>query len=190
MTIKSQAETIRDETVAGANTAERVGTCLVDIAGVLESEPCFAFASAIDNSSATDISVAGTYYPANISAMLDSFSRGFGVTPDGSIVYSPADGRSRLFHVTMIASLYCNTGSHVILARIGDDDASFSKTTTASVTAGSASKRTQHCVSGIWLAAPGDAFRLWITENDHAESITVTNLSITAAPVGVFSMAT
>lgn len=36
MTILSQAETIRDETTAGANTAERVGTCLVDIAENLD----------------------------------------------------------------------------------------------------------------------------------------------------------
>lgn len=35
MTILEQAETIRDETSAGSNTADRVGSCLVDIANAL-----------------------------------------------------------------------------------------------------------------------------------------------------------
>jgi hypothetical protein len=37
MTILSQAQTIRDETVPSANTAERVGDCLVDIANALSA---------------------------------------------------------------------------------------------------------------------------------------------------------
>ncbi len=188
MTILSQAETIRDETVAGANTADRVGTCLVDIAEVVETEPDYCFASVSGNASETTIVTPGTYVQAAIAGFTDANSNGWTVGSNGAITYAPADGKTRLFHITATASVFCATGSHVIYMRLGNASTSVSSTTSANTTANSATKQTQQCVSGVFSVADGDVFRLWVTEAEHAEQLTITHLNFTAVPVGVYAV--
>lgn len=187
MTITSQAEAIRDEVSIGANTAERVGGCLVDIGEAIETRPCYAYASTTNNATGTSVSVAGTFYKAAITALTDRLSNGFTVTADGSIVYAPADGKTRVFKIDISASMYCATGSHVIIGRIGDDSVTFTGSDAAATTANAADKEQQVCLSGIFEAADGDVFRLWITEKDYTENVTVTHLNITAVQVGLYA---
>jgi hypothetical protein len=189
MTILTQAETIRDETTPSANTALRVGTCLVDIAEVIEAEPEYCFASVSGNASKTTIATPGTFVAAAISGLTDQNSNGWVVGANGLLTYSPGDNKTRLFHITATASVFCDTGSHVIYMRLGDASASDAATTSANTTANSATKQTQQCVSGLFLVADGDQFCLWVTEAEHAEQLTITHLNFTAVPVGVYAVA-
>jgi hypothetical protein len=77
MTILSQAQTIRDETVPSANTATRVGTCLVDIANALSNSAFFTN----NATNTTAVTLVNTAYPVQTSiSALETVTTGSGIT--------------------------------------------------------------------------------------------------------------
>lgn len=189
MTILSQAQTIRDETVANANTATRVGTCLVDIANELIaidpslSKP-YCFASAIDNAAATTIGAAGVYVKAVVDNAANNNSFGWSVSAGGVITNTTTDSVTRNYLITATASVYVDSGQHILHFRIGNTSTSFASTTVASTFSNGLNKQNQITLSGIFSATVDDSFQLWMTEEHGTELPVVTHLTITAIYVG------
>lgn len=190
MTILDQAETIRDETQAGENTAERVGTCLVDIANKLteidprDMIPVFAQVAMNENSTPTPISVAGTYYKIE-GTTVDVICSDVTTTQNGRVTVA-VGGESYIRRYAVISgniSVSCDTGSHVIHMAVAKNGQIESSVISSTVTNNSPSKESGLSISLLSQIADGDYFELFITEKDHVESLLVTHMSLSITQV-------
>lgn len=182
MTILSQAETIRDETALGANTATRVGTCLVDIADAI-----------LALQAAKSVGNIFMYYKSTptVVSNTSSFFKILGTTTDNDTVNNDfsAVGSNRLvytgtttkkFKVSAICTILCDHGSHTVeiglynsaLAAVDSDTVG-----RAMIQAG-ANKPTQICCESVFSLDEDDYIEVHLRGVDSAESYVVTNLNL------------
>jgi hypothetical protein len=175
--ILEQAETIRDATTVGANTAERVGTCLVDIANTIESLSAQIYV--VDNEQVTVSDSAGEYVKilADTSEN-ESVNSGFEcsanrMTYDGSI--------SHLFHVTATATLYIPEVSAGETYRLAVYVHTGTQTYVDSDSAGEVlvvgEKATQVSVSGLYNLGLNNYVELHLANVDGPANVVVSRLN-------------
>jgi hypothetical protein len=170
-----------------------VGSCLVDIAGAIDGVvtdatlPVIAQITMQGNATGTTISVAGTYVKvagttvSNITPQKATVSNGRITLATGNT------GETRYLSVTGSVSVYCDTGSHVIKLAIAKNGTVIANTAAMNTTNNSASKQVQVSAQLAILATEGDYFELFVTENEHAESLTCTNLNLMVHQIGSFA---
>lgn len=116
MTILSQAETIRDETETGANTAARVGECLVDIANELErlgTARSYLSATCINNGTVTNCSDTTSFHKIVTSGGAKTAGgNNFSVPSDNR--FQCSDPEAKFYRVAVTASILHSTGSHQV----------------------------------------------------------------------------
>lgn len=193
MTIITDAQTIRDETATGANTAARVGGNLVDIAtqvtqnqqdiaantaSILTLKDFGARLSMRDNATGTTITNAGTFYKI-AGTTTESFSAGFTLT-NNRMTYAPADNIARGFLITATISATCATGNHDLRVRLSVNGTTDPATEVKSYTASGRSNAVT--LSGTYLLNYGDFVEIFITDDAAGETMTVTHLQMTASP--------
>lgn len=180
MTILTQAETIRDETTLGANTATRVGTCLVDIADELVAirDPAIGNLFMYGNATATVVSNTTDFFKIAGTTTDNDINNGF-THAANRLTYSGAT--TKFFKVSAIATIVCDHGSHTVeigfynsaLAAVDGD--SVGRTM---IHAG-ANKPTQVCCEYLCQLATNNYIEVWLRGVDSAESYTVTNSNLT-----------
>lgn len=184
MTNITDAEQIRDETAEGANTATRVGSCMVNIAtdvaastaSVFSMENFGARLSMVDNATPTPVTTAGTYYKA-LGTTVETFAAGFTLT-NNRMTYTTADSIQRAFRITAILSASCATGNHVYRARLAVNGQTDTATEVAChVTAG---KPSQVGLEGFYVLGSGDYVEVFVTDEDNGEQLTVSHLQMAA----------
>ncbi len=186
MTILTQAETIRDETALGANTATRVGTCLVDIADALQALQAKAVGNVVLVGNSTPTVVRNTANLVKIAGTLtdrDEINNDFSqsVPAANNLTYTGTD--TKVFKVTAIATVICDHGSHTIemgfynsaLAAVDAD------TVGRTMIQAGANKPTQVCCEYLCQLATDDYIEVWLRGVESAESYTVTNLNLMIA---------
>lgn len=182
MTVLTQAETIRDETTANANTATRVGGCLVDMANAMI--PVVAQITMQSNATGTTVSVANTFYKvagttsSNITPSLATVSNGRITLATGNV------GEQRYLAVSGSVSAYCATGSHLMQLAIAKNGTVIANTQAKAITSAQASKQIQLCAQLAILATEGDYFELFVTDDDAGETITCTNFNLMVHQIG------
>lgn len=191
MTNITDAEQIRDETTEGANTATRVGSCMVNIATDIAASTASVFSmenfgarlSMVDNATPTPITIAGTYYKA-LGTTVETFAAGFTLT-NNRMTYAPADSIQRAFRITAILSATCATGNHVYRARLAvNGQTDITTEVVCHVTAG---KPSQVGLEGFYVFDSGDYVEVFVTDEDNGEQLTVSHLQMSAQvyPVNV-----
>lgn len=182
MTILSQAQTIRDETALGANTATRVGTCLVDIADallLLQAPKAIGNLFMVDNSTPTVVSnTTGFFKIAGDTTDNDTLNTDFSAVGFNRLVYTGT--ATKVFKVSAICTISCDHGSHVI-------ETGFYNSSRAAVdpdTVGrvmihaGANKPTQVCCSAVFSLATDDYIEVHLRGVESAESYVVSNLNL------------
>ena len=186
-TILEQAETIRDETVEYANTPARVGGCLVDIANALALEPAFCDAAVSGSALQTDITSAGQFEMIVVSGVVANDSNMFTVSDAGVLTYTPTDSKSRLFRITLTASMFCGTTSRLIQASIGSGTAEDSGNVISDTLPASANKQGAIVCNSVRMLNPSQTIAMWVTTFSGTESLTVTNYTAAISQVGIYS---
>jgi hypothetical protein len=180
MTILSQATTIKNETTASANTANRVGTCLVDIANAINNSASFtasgqttitdsasypvltdSYDGAIITGSGLSVTEgSGFYYFAGLNAL-----NAYKVSFSGSATQSSASVIQAVYRLYLadmsdvLNSSYCD----ITIPAIGTGGASFSCTTVFTGQTG--------CVLGFAVASNVASIDLY-----HDITMTIENL--------------
>ena len=184
MTILTQAVAIRDETETGANTATRVGTCLVDIAGALVATKAVGNVFMVGNSTPTVVSNTTNFFKiAGTTTDNSELNYEFTTAVTNRLVYSGTT--TKTFKVSAIATVSCDHGSHVMeiglyssaLAAVDADTVG-----RVMIQAG-ASKPTQICCEAIFSMATGAYIELHLRGVESAESYIVSNLNIIIAEI-------
>lgn len=184
MTILSQAETIRDETALGANTATRVGTCLVDIADAilaLQTAKSVGNIFMVDNATVTVVSNTTDFF--KISGTMtdrDEINNNFEKSSptDNSLTYTGTT--TKKFKVFAICTILCDHGSHTVeiglynsaLAAVDSD------TVGRTMIQAGANKPTQICCECLVSLSTDDYIEVHLRGVDSAESYVVTNLNL------------
>lgn len=196
MTIITDAETIRDETATGANTAARVGGNLVDIATQVTANQAGVAANAAsiltlkdfgarlsmrDNATGTAIASAGTFYKV-AGTTGENFASGFTLTSN-RMTYAPADGVARGFVITATIAATCATGNHDLRVRLAINGTTDPSSEVMSYTASGRSNSIT--LSAAYLFNDGDYVEVFITDDDAGETVTVTHLQMIAEPYSV-----
>lgn len=176
MTILSQAETIRDETTAGANTAERVGDCLVDIAERLEA-PAIGQVTMTGNATITDCTNTTDFFKIAGTTAAGAMNNGF-TAANNRLTYTGQTNRKVIVHT--IATVFCDHGNHVIeLGLYNSSDAAVEVASVGRVMIqAGVNKATQVCTSTVMELATGDYVESHIRGVESAEDYTVSNLNM------------
>jgi hypothetical protein len=186
MTILSQAETIRDETLPSANTASRVGTCLVDIADQLAAILNKAIGNLymVGNATVTVVSNTSSFFKiAGTTVANTGINNDFSASGNNRLVY---DGTAtKTFKIGAVATVLCGHGSHTVEIGIYNSASAAVDTNTVGRTMiqAGASKPTQVCCEYLAELSTDDYVEVHLKGVDSAESYTVTNLNLTATEV-------
>lgn len=179
MTILSQAETIRDETVVGANTAGRVGDCLVDIANAITAlQPAYCFASGT-SSTDTVIGTSGQFSRIVID-QTDLDGNGAFTVSNDCVLTCVEPGA---YELDVVMSIAIVSGTHEVLAVFGsgswaDDGPVFQTTLTGGISAPA-----QLCMKMIRNISAAETVAIWVTDNTHNHDILVSKVAIVATRI-------
>jgi hypothetical protein len=174
MTILSQAEAIRDETTARANTAERVGDCLVDIAEAIENK---AFGSLYMNGNAvvTDCDNTSSFFKILGTTAANAENNQF-THSNNRLTYTGTGTIKAVVHGQV--TVFCDHGSHVVELGIYKTSAVDTNYVGRVMIQAGANKATQLCVLGYVELATNDFIELHLKAVESAEEYTVSNLVI------------
>lgn len=190
-TILEQAETIRDETTEYANTPERVGGCLVDIANALSSANAlpYYFSYAGSNTQPTVITTGGTFYKA-VTDLGVGYASGFSIDEFGVITctYADAAGFYGMYNVHVVMSVSGASGSHQVTAALGSGTAVDDTISVVTTLANGAGNPTQIVMSFPFFMHEDDTLAIWLTDNHDGEELLVTNTSIAITRIATLAI--
>lgn len=180
MTILEQAIVIRDETTQYANTATRVGNCLVDIANALDAGSTTQSVGCGTNQTTTMVvATPDTYVASKFASQSSWTSDNLAIMTDGAgdsqvyFEYTGVDAISAL--VTFSFSASSDTADASIKAAIGnqtDEDSAF---WCSEAQPFDADKTVSITVQKLQYLNTDDTVRLWVT-SDAASTISITKL--------------
>lgn len=181
MTILEQAVVIRDETTQYANTATRVGNCLVDIANALTAASTKQSVGCGTSETTTMVIATPDTYVASKFASASSWtgSDDLAILTDGAgdsqvyFKYNGVDAISAL--VTFSLSASNDTADASIKAAIGNQSNSDSALWSGEAQPFDAGKTVSITVQKLQYLNTDDTVRLWVT-SDAASTISITKL--------------
>jgi hypothetical protein len=176
MSILSQAETIRDATLPSENTANRVGTCLVDIANAI-GKYCCAIG---DSQEVTPIATAGEFVKIVTDIGYVATDGSFEVSDSGILTAVTAG----TYDVTVVMSMAIETGTHNVSASIGTSAAADLLWVVDTTLTNGINNPHQVVLKFAVGLAVGDTLAVWVTDNDHDHDILVSRVSINAVRLG------
>ena len=171
MSLLSDANTIRTETVPRANTAQRVGSLLVDMIDQFDT----AYVNYFDFSSdaVTTVAEADTFYKLNTTTT-QGFVRGDLVHSNNRITYTGAT--TRVFSVQGILSLESGNNKQIHVAFYQNEaikSCSEQQITTSG--AGKASNVSFQCLAEL---EQNDYIEVFVKNATNADNITLDNLNV------------
>lgn len=184
MSLRSQAEVIRDETEEGANTHTRVGNLLVEMVDAIEAgggETVSPYAYGyFHNENATVIAMQDTYVRAVFADVGAADGVGFTFGEDGELTCTHVDdGFYGLYNVQVTMSIYSygETGETVSAALGSVSAANQALVGRNTLTAG-ASNPQQIVINQAIGMQEGDTLTTWLKNEDSNADLYVTNFSI------------
>ena len=180
MTIITDAQTIRDETATGANTAERVGGCLVDIANAIDEinskKYCFVSGQSLV---VTPISAQETFARIVAETLYSGINTAFTVSDD-CVLTATADG---IYYISVVMSASIEAGTHRVSAALGSSSVYYSDLVVDTTLSGGVSNPSQITMNFAVNLYVGDTVAVWVTDNDHGHDILVSKISISAVKI-------
>lgn len=183
MSLRTQAEVIRDETEEGANTHTRVGNLLVEMVDAIEAgggETVSPYAYAyFGNENPTVIATQDTYVRAVFADGGSSDGVGFTFGEDGELTCTHVDdGFYGLYNVQVTMSIYSASGTPTVSAALGSVSAADTSLVGRNTLTAGASNPQQICINQAVGIQEGDTLAVWLKNEDSTDDLYVTNLSI------------